>query len=116
MKLDLNVLLAKLDSRSSIDEPVFISGIKLLVKPGSNKRFNTFLLMRKEGIKLECVCCKAKPSYAEYTTEYGLRMMISSNNNLTIDHIIPKAKGGKNDKTNYQIMCRICNNRKGSRI
>lgn len=32
---------------------------------------------------------------------------------MTVDHIIPKAKGGKNILTNYQPMCNKCNSKKG---
>lgn len=35
---------------------------------------------------------------------------------LTIDHIIPKAKGGKNTYSNYQVLCQPCNNKKGSSL
>jgi hypothetical protein len=34
---------------------------------------------------------------------------------LTVDHILPKALGGKNEFKNYQTMCSVCNNKKGSR-
>jgi hypothetical protein len=33
---------------------------------------------------------------------------------MTKDHIKPVAKGGKNHIINYQTMCRICNEKKGS--
>lgn len=35
---------------------------------------------------------------------------------LTLDHIIPKASGGGNNRINQQIMCRSCNAQKGSKI
>ena len=35
-------------------------------------------------------------------------------NKLTIDHIVPKSAGGKNELTNVQVMCWPCNNSKGA--
>lgn len=32
---------------------------------------------------------------------------------MTIDHIRPRAKGGKDELENYQMMCTICNRDKG---
>lgn len=34
---------------------------------------------------------------------------------ITIDHVQPVAKGGTDDLTNLQPLCRSCNSRKGSR-
>lgn len=34
---------------------------------------------------------------------------------LTIDHVIPKVKGGKNSKKNYRACCRDCNEFKGQK-
>ena len=35
-------------------------------------------------------------------------------NDLTIDHKVPKSKGGKDELKNYQCLCRSCNEMKSS--
>ena len=35
---------------------------------------------------------------------------------MTIDHIIPKSKGGNNDINNLQPMCNTCNTKKADTI
>ena len=35
--------------------------------------------------------------------------------NLTIDHIVPKSKGGQDLETNLQLLCQACNSSKGAR-
>ena len=35
--------------------------------------------------------------------------------NLTIDHIVPRSKGGTNDPDNLQLLCGACNSTKGNR-
>jgi len=38
-----------------------------------------------------------------------------STKNLTIDHVIPRSKGGKHSWDNVVIACELCNSRKGDR-
>lgn len=38
-----------------------------------------------------------------------------SNKNLTLDHLIPKSKGGKNDWLNLVTCCDSCNKKKGDK-
>jgi 5-methylcytosine-specific restriction endonuclease McrA len=35
--------------------------------------------------------------------------------NKTVDHIVPSYHGGRNDRSNLQILCRSCNSSKGTR-
>ncbi|KKN88436.1 hypothetical protein LCGC14_0249990 [marine sediment metagenome] len=44
--------------------------------------------------------------------EFGCRRC-GSGSDLTVDHITPIAKGGSNDVSNLQTLCRSCNSSKG---
>lgn len=48
--------------------------------------------------------------------EYSLCCICKSNHKLTIDHKIPISKGGKNIVENIQILCNVCNMKKGNRL
>ena len=59
---------------------------------GLNKRTKVY---RRDGFK--CLAC-------------------GSDRSLSLDHIVPKAKGGGNEIENLQTLCRFCNSRKGDQI
>jgi 5-methylcytosine-specific restriction endonuclease McrA len=46
----------------------------------------------------------------------GICVYCKATENLTIDHIIPKSKGGSNNIGNFQVLCRRCNHAKGDKI
>lgn len=35
---------------------------------------------------------------------------------LSIDHRIPRAKGGASERSNLQVLCTLCNTRKGTKV
>ena len=49
-----------------------------------------------------------------FTCQYCVRKLHSSE--LTIDHIVPKSRGGKSNWTNCVIACNKCNSKKGSNL
>jgi 5-methylcytosine-specific restriction endonuclease McrA len=89
-------------------------------------------------VSVECPSCRhvwfRKPSHPEMVYEMqgnvdikGILYMLDkrcalcgvkfkSVDEATIDHIHPKAKGGKNHWRNYQLAHQICNVKKGAKI
>jgi hypothetical protein len=53
---------------------------------------------------------------AIYERDENKCLQCGSAENLTIDHIVPTCKGGRNVLDNYQTMCEYCNGKKGNRI
>lgn len=45
---------------------------------------------------------------------YHLDLFSDDDTMMTIDHIIPRSKGGENDVSNYQCLCYTCNYKKGN--
>ncbi|MFZ4814591.1 MAG: HNH endonuclease [Phototrophicaceae bacterium] len=56
-----------------------------------------------------CIYCGVKPGEAQ-------RGQLMSKSNFTVDHIVPKSRGGKDTWTNTACACGHCNHRKGSRL
>jgi len=72
-----------------------------------------------------CVKCGLVGTYfakekAEQDARYHLNLYGKNSEGeeimLTKDHIIPKSLGGLNHLSNYQTMCKICNEEKGNQI
>lgn len=56
-----------------------------------------------------CIYCGIKPGML-------MKGKILTKNDLTVDHIIPKSRGGKDQWTNTACACYACNHRKGDRL
>lgn len=56
-----------------------------------------------------CIYCLAKPGDV-------VQGRILSKNDMTIDHILPKSRKGKDVWTNTACACYLCNRRKGDRL
>jgi hypothetical protein len=50
---------------------------------------------------------------AQYRCGYCQTQEVVSGIPLTIEHITPKAKGGRDDNENLWLSCRLCNEKKG---
>lgn len=83
----------------------------------ASQRYQLFAL---KGVA--CVSCGVKGSFFAkeklkdetvyhfnlYSIKDGIEIL------MTKDHIIPKSLGGKDNLSNYQTMCKICNEKKGN--
>lgn len=64
------------------------------------------LLFHKEGGRCRYCSRAVRKNYYSETYEFD---------DATIDHIVPKSKGGTNDRDNLALSCRACNHAKGDR-
>lgn len=59
---------------------------------------------------------REKPTKAAiYRRDNNTCQYCGSTRSLTIDHLVPKCKGGEDSWTNLTLACAVCNTRKGSR-
>jgi 5-methylcytosine-specific restriction endonuclease McrA len=56
-----------------------------------------------------CIYCGAQPGVSERG-----KLMVKSD--FTVDHILPRSRGGKDQWTNTACACYACNHRKGNRL
>ena len=87
---------------------------------GNSQRYQTFFT---KGCK--CVVCGIEGKYFAkerhlQDKSYHLNLYaVDDNGNeilITKDHIIPRSKGGIDDISNYQTMCKLCNEAKGNKL
>ena len=56
-----------------------------------------------------CIYCGAEPGTV-------VRSKLLTKSDFTVDHIVPKSRGGKDQWTNTACACYTCNHRKGDRL
>ena len=86
----------------------------------NSQRYQTFFT---NGCK--CVVCGIEGQYFAKEKHlkdksYHLNLYAVDDNGteilMTKDHIIPRSKGGIDDISNYQTMCKLCNEAKGNKL
>lgn len=96
---------------------------KIMKFDGYKVKMNSqrYTLFKRDGV--QCVSCGIKGEFFALERHendktsrphFNLYGIDKDGNEvlMTKDHIIPKAKGGKNALSNYQVMCVTCNNEK----
>lgn len=95
-----------------------------------NLSSDRLLLFKREFKKgnLKCCICGEKPTHFVLDLpvkgevnqpHFNLYKIFRDENNnkkfllFTKDHIVPRSKGGKDHLDNYQVMCQVCNSKKG---
>jgi hypothetical protein len=95
--------------------PEILQEFELSDLPGfaDHRRMSVFL-----QLGTSCVCCGRQATRilkTQHANGGGIHIDVYANNMLmTIDHILPKSKGGRNNVSNYQILCEKCNITKDS--
>lgn len=79
----------------SIDRPSVIRLFEYIKRPRPKARFTRHQIFKRDGF--QCQYCAKRPK------------------ELTVDHVIPLSRGGRDDFLNTVACCRPCNQRKGAR-
>lgn len=78
-----------------------------------DKYRKTYDFRRKEACAFT-----SNPEFKQYIFNRDGRKCVKcgSTKKLTLDHIIPVAKGGEDNENNIQILCKSCNSSKGDKL
>lgn len=49
----------------------------------------------------------------QFYTDHTGKILARNGQTVTLDHIIPRGRGGRNANWNFRLMCRACNEAKG---
>lgn len=79
-----------------------------------NKKTVAKLNLVKHG-SYTCEICKKSPLLPG-TGDSSDKIKVEDGNLLTVDHILPLSKGGKNGLYNLQVCCNRCNGNKGNKL
>jgi 5-methylcytosine-specific restriction endonuclease McrA len=74
--------------------------------PRRGARWSRRGVLQRDGYR--CIYCRIQPGQPQ-------RGGILSKRDFTVDHLIPRSRGGKNSWVNTACACPVCNNRKGDR-
>ncbi len=94
-------------AESGVSLPPVIRLRKYINVPQRKSRWSRMGVLRRDGFT--CIYCGLKAGQ----TQKG---RVINQRDFTIDHIVPKSRGGRNSWVNTACACPRCNGRKGNRL
>ena len=104
---------------AATEDAVIIRGVSASLRIPSVIRLRRYINVPRRGARwtrrgvlqrdgYQCIYCGIQPGARQ-------RGKVLGKNNFTVDHLIPRSRGGKNTWGNTACACPFCNNRKGDR-